>query len=73
MSLTPLILFYYYYNRNTVAFLHVDQSGPAVGWTRIWRSDLEAEYRPGAGDHGRCHVEAAKLSTLYTLTEWIKQ
>ena len=25
-----------------LAFLHVDQSGPAAGWTRIWRSDLKA-------------------------------
>ena len=27
-----------------LAFLHVDQSGPAAGWTQIWRSDLKAEW-----------------------------
>ena len=30
-----------------LALLHVDQSGPAEGRTRIWRSDLKAELSAG--------------------------
>ena len=40
--LSGLIILLTWIKNKNLAFLHVDQS--AAGWTRIWRSDLKAEY-----------------------------